>query len=130
RLPRGAKLVNGYGPTESTVSLQCFLDHDSAVEGELLPLGHPTEGMEVVLLEEEIGLRSSRVALGYRGREELTARAFTQLPGGERLYRTGDLGRRREDGSFEFAGRGDLRMKSRGWWIDLRAVETKLLQHS
>lgn len=130
RFPRGAALVNGYGPTESTVSLQCLLDHDSAVEGELLPLGRPTEGMEVVLLDEgEIGLRSSRVALGYWGREDLTARAFAPLAGGERLYRTGDLGRRREDGSFEFVGRGDLRMKSRGWWIDLAAVEARLLQH-
>jgi amino acid adenylation domain-containing protein len=132
RLPRGTTLVNGYGPTESTVSLQCFLDHDSVVEGEVLPLGYPVDDMDVMLLDAgELGLLSSRVALGYWRRESLTARAFLPDPqGGERrLYRTGDLGHRRADGSFAFTGRRDLQMKSRGLWIDPAAVEARLLRH-
>ena len=39
--PTDAVLVNGYGPTESTMALQFFADHRTALAGEAMPLGSP-----------------------------------------------------------------------------------------
>ncbi|KAH8045633.1 L-cystine transmembrane transporter [Aureococcus anophagefferens] len=46
----------------------------------------------------------------------------------DRLYDTGDWGRLRPDGTLEILGRHDSMQKIRGYSVELRAVETALLQ--
>ena len=134
-------LVNGLGPTESTVSLQYFVTSESELRRASLPVGYPVEETEVLLLDEEgrdveiygeIALKSAHVALGYWRRPELTAAAFMSDPSGgaQRVYRTGDLGRRLHDGSIEFLGRKDLQVKIRGFRVELGEVEALLRRHS
>jgi acyl-coenzyme A synthetase/AMP-(fatty) acid ligase len=134
-------LVNGLGPTESTVSLQYFVTRESELRRASLPVGYPVEETEVFLLDEEgrdveiygeIALKSAHVALGYWHRPELTAAAFMRDPlgGAQRIYRTGDLGRRLHDGSIEFLGRKDLQVKIRGFRVELGEVEALLLRHT
>ena len=131
--------VNGLGPTESTLALQCLFDHTTEIAGETLPAGYPVEGTEVLLLEDggslvevlgrgEIAIRSPHVALGYWRRPGLTARAFVPDPagGGGRLYRTGDLGRRLADGRIAFLGRVDRQVKIRGHRVEPAEVEAVL----
>ena len=132
-------LVNGLGPTESTLALQCILDRSSPVSGESLPVGYAVEGTEILLLDEsgepvevlvrgEIAIRSAHLALGYWRRPALTALAFVPDPagGGRRLYRTGDLGRRLRDGRMEYHGRLDTQVKIRGQRLELGEVEAVL----
>jgi acyl carrier protein len=45
------------------------------------------------------------------------------------LYRTGDLGRLRPDGRLEHLGRKDLRVKIRGFRVEIEEIETVLNQH-
>src|SRR6266568_2635217 len=102
--------VNGLGPTEATVALQNFIDKDTAISGESVPVGFPVEDTEVLLLSDrgtpveiqgEIAIKSKHVALGYWRNPEATNAAF----GGTeeaRIFRTGDLGRRLSDGSIRF----------------------------
>jgi amino acid adenylation domain-containing protein len=133
-------LVNGLGPTESTVSLQYFVTRERELRRASLPVGYPVEETEVLLLDEEgrdveiygeIALKSAHVALGYWRRPELTAAAFMSHPSGsaQRVYRTGDLGRRLHDGSIEFIGRKDLQVKIRGFRVELGEVEELLRRH-
>jgi amino acid adenylation domain-containing protein len=134
-------LVNGLGPTESTVSLQYFVTRERELRRASLPVGYPVDGTRVHLLDEEgrdvemygeIALESPYVALGYWRRPELTAAAFTDDPqgGAQRVYRTGDLGRRLHDGSIEFLGRKDLQVKIRGFRVELGEVEALLRRHA
>jgi acyl-coenzyme A synthetase/AMP-(fatty) acid ligase len=132
--------VNGLGPTESTVTLQYFLNHETQTPANIVPVGYPVEETEVLLLDKagrraevcgEIGIRSAHVALGYWQRPEMTGAAFVADPegGAKRIYRTGDMGRLLPDGSIGFMGRKDFQVKIRGFRIELGEVEAVLSQH-
>ncbi len=140
---RECLLVNGLGPTESTVSLQYFIDKQTEVTSNSVPAGYPVEDTEVLLLNEageqvavygigEIAIKSEHVALGYWQREEQTRASFIEdAAGGERrIYRTGDLGRWLADGSIEFVGRKDHQVKIRGYRIETAEIETVLSSHN
>ncbi|MFQ5610898.1 MAG: amino acid adenylation domain-containing protein [Anaerolineae bacterium] len=138
--PPECVFVNGLGPTESTLALQYFLNHETQLSGQRVPVGYPVAGTQVLLLDEEgragsitgeIALRGPHLALGYWGRPGLTAAAFLPDPdgGARRVYRTGDLGRRRPDGSLEFIGRKDSQVKVRGFRVELREIEAVLSAH-
>ncbi|HEY0791291.1 MAG TPA: amino acid adenylation domain-containing protein [Chthoniobacterales bacterium] len=130
-------LVNGLGPTESTVTLQFFLDATTPVWRPGVPVGYPVGNTEVVLrdaegetteLYGEIVIRSAHVALGYWG---LESDRFSDDPhhAGKRLYRTGDLARLLPDGSLESLGRRDGQVKLRGFRIELGEIEAVLRAH-
>jgi len=132
--------VNGFGPTESTVSLQYSIDKQSNVARRSVPVGYPVERTTVSLLSSdgrpgqvygEIAIRSPYVALGYWQRPELTRMAFLPDPEGgkNRIYRTGDMGRLLPDGSVEFCRRKDLQVKIRGFRVELGEIEAALSQH-
>ena len=133
-------IVNGLGPTESTISLQFIATHDTKFVGQSVPVGFPVTDTEVILLDAadqkteiygEIALRSRHLALGYWQQPELTQRVFSgpSYPDGIRQYRTGDLGRYRPDGTLEFRGRKDTQIKLRGYRIELGEIEAVLHKH-
>ena len=118
--------INGLGPTESTVTLQYFLNKQTLNFQKTVPVGYPVADTEVVLLNEagektqlygEIAINSAYVALGYWQKPQLTLAAFQSMAN-QRRYRTGDMGRVRADGSLEFLGRKDAQVKLRGYRIE------------
>jgi polyketide synthase PksJ len=134
--------INGLGPTESTVTLQYFLDPGTDHIREAVPVGFPVEETEVLLLDEggressvysagEIVYKSDYLAKGYVNMPERTARAFRPHPPGAAgsTFFSGDLGRRLEDGSIEFLGRSDLQVKIRGFRVEPGEIENRLLKH-
>ncbi|HYH82826.1 MAG TPA: amino acid adenylation domain-containing protein, partial [Longimicrobium sp.] len=135
----GCVFVNGLGPTESTLALQCFMDHSTEPRGHAVPAGHAVDGVEVLILDDfgepaelyargEIVVRGPHLALGYWGRPGLTAAAFVPDAGGRgaRMYRTGDLGRGLPDGAVEFLGRRDHQVKIRGYRVEPDEVAAAL----
>ncbi len=77
--------VNGLGPTEATVVLQNFIDKQTRISGDNIPVGFPVADTEVFLLNKdgkasevfgEIAIKSAHVALGYWRNSEATANAF------------------------------------------------------
>jgi amino acid adenylation domain-containing protein len=132
--------VNGLGPTEATVALQNFVNKQTRISTDGVPVGFPVEDTEVLLLNKdgkptdvcgEIAIKSKHVAVGYWRNPDATANAFsTNGKGpGVRIYRTGDMGRRLPDGSITFAGRKDFQVKVRGHRIELGEIESALAQH-
>jgi amino acid adenylation domain-containing protein len=132
--------VNGLGPTEATVSLQYFVNRQTEISGQAVPVGYPVEDTEILLLNAagkpaeiygEIAIRSEHVALGYWRDEEATTAAFIAEEQGasKRTYRTGDMGRRLPDGSIEFEGRKDAQVKIRGFRVELGDIESALSEH-
>jgi amino acid adenylation domain-containing protein len=138
RFGAGCTLVNGLGATETGLSCQYFLAPDSPVPSPTLPVGYPTAGVEVDVVDDaglpasageigEIVVRSRYRAVGYWRNPALTEAMFRPGSGGARRYLSGDLGRRRADGAIELLGRKDLQVKLRGEWVDTAAVEAALL---
>jgi amino acid adenylation domain-containing protein len=137
---RECVLVNGLGPTESTLALQYFIDGEWKSEKRRVPVGYAVAGTEVRLVDEEgeevhgygageLVIKSRQVALGYWKNAEQTAAVFSESDGGCREYRTGDWVRRLIDGSLEYLGRQDQQVKVRGQRVELGEIEWHLKQH-
>lgn len=136
-LPAGAVIVNTLGSTEALIALQHFVAPGTTIEGPTVPVGHPVEDTEVLLLdsagaptatEGEIAVRSRHVARGYWQRPDLAAGSFEIDPEDPEIatYRTGDLGRVGEDGAIVFLGRADRQVKIRGVRVEVEEVEQAL----
>ena len=131
-LPRVRELWNMYGPTETTVwSAATRVEAD----GTPIRIGAPIANTTFHVVDEhgasvprgfpgELVIGGAGVALGYRGRPELTAERFVELG-----YRTGDLVREEPDGTLRFLGRADGQVKLRGFRIELGEIEAALAEH-
>ncbi len=139
RVRHSARLLNTYGPTETTII--STLQEGGLPDGSAFPIGRPIANTKLYVLDEnmqlvpigvtgELYIGGAGVARGYLNRPELTADRFVQNPfGSGRLYRTGDLVRYREEGALEFVGRADAQVKIRGFRVEPGEVEKALLQH-
>ena len=137
--PNRCRLINGLGPTESTVTLQYLVDAHTDVSDIVgyVPVGFPVEETEVFVIDDndqvvgdgEIGqlvYKSAYLANGYLNDPEKTSRSFTPDPrtDRDRVYRSGDHGRRRADGCIEFVGRADTQIKINGIRVELGEIES------
>ena len=135
RWARGRRLVNGYGPTEGTVTAL----RERITDGESITIGRPVPGVQAWILDEslnelgegqlgELCLGGVGLARGYRNRPELNAEKFPLHPRFGRIYRTGDLAYRDGAGRFFYEGRIDSQVKLRGYRIELEAIEARLAE--
>ncbi len=136
-----AKFVNLYGPTEGT-GMCCYYKVDrSFAQNEVIPIGHPFDNTEIILLNEdneraaqdeagEICIRGTSLVLGYYNNFEKTNEVFVQNPLNpyypERIYRTGDIGRYNQYGELEFVSRKDFQIKHMGHRIELGEIEVNV----
>ncbi|HUQ61463.1 non-ribosomal peptide synthetase [Lentzea sp.] len=128
------RIVNGYGPTETTTFAAVFECTPDAMRDVVrTPIGFPLQNTSLHVLDEdlepvspgetgELCIGGPGVALGYLGRPELTAERFV-VAAGEQVYRTGDLVRQLPSGALEVVGRRDRQVKLRGFRIELEEVE-------
>ncbi|HEV3037471.1 MAG TPA: amino acid adenylation domain-containing protein [Candidatus Angelobacter sp.] len=139
-----SRLLNGYGPTETTTFAVCHLIQNLPSGVSSIPIGRPITNTAAYVLDKygepvpigvhgELYLGGPGVAREYWKRPELTAERFVPDPfsgnEGERLYRTGDKVRYLADGAIDFLGRIDQQIKLRGFRIELGEIETVLNTH-
>ncbi|HKI05115.1 MAG TPA: amino acid adenylation domain-containing protein, partial [Thermoanaerobaculia bacterium] len=138
---RGARLINGYGPTEAVITATLY-DVTAAPSGGV-PIGRPLPGRSAHVVDWQcspapLGVAGELalggvLARGYLGRPAATAERFVPDPFGQspgaRLYRTGDRVRRLAGGDLEFLGRVDQQVKVRGFRIEPGEIEAALARH-
>ncbi|MFB1117101.1 amino acid adenylation domain-containing protein [Dickeya dadantii] len=130
-------ILNGYGPTESTVLATVFPYQRGTVDGKYVPIGKPLPNIRIMILNGdrlvpvgvvgELCIVGEGLSRGYLNLPDVTAEKFIASPyTSERMYRTGDLARWLPDGNIEFIGRADFQVKMRGYRIELGEIESNL----
>jgi amino acid adenylation domain-containing protein len=141
RWGEGCLLLNGYGPTETTIGATLGRQWNLM---DTPPLGRPLPGVRTYVLDKrlrpvppdisgELYIGGVGVTRGYLNRPELTAACFIPDPfvsdPEAKMYKTGDRARWRIDGILEFIGRLDEQVKIRGFRIELGEIEAALSSH-
>ncbi len=132
----GLKLMEGYGQTETTLTVVNLF----GMEPKPGSMGKPSPGFDVDIVDEEgktvpagesgeIVVRTDQgvpfgLFKGYHRDEELTKKAWH-----DNLYHTGDVAWRDEDGYFWYVGRTDDVIKSSGYRIGPFEIESVLMEH-
>lgn len=129
----GLRVVNGYGPTETTITATLHLMGEVTDPGRRIPVGRAVRGSRVEVVDRwllpvlpgeigEIVVAGACLARGYLNQ---SAGGFIDWSSG-RAYRTGDYGRFLPDGTLEISGRRDGQVKVNGFRVETGEVETVL----
>ncbi|OZM71143.1 non-ribosomal peptide synthetase [Amycolatopsis antarctica] len=137
----GVRVVNGYGPTETTTFATAGAAEPEPGGG--VPIGRPLDGTRVSVLDRalrpvpagvpgELYVAGTGLSRGYLGAPAATALRFVpdpHGPAGTRMYRTGDTVRWNRRGTLDFLGRADEQVKIRGFRIEPGEIRATLLRH-
>lgn len=140
-MPDSARLVNVYGPTETTLAkFFHFVTPDDAGR-RIVPVGKPIPGATGLVVDSngracppgltgEVWIWTPYGSGGYYRRPALTSEVFIPSPFGEPsvvpIYKTGDFGRSWPDGTIELVGRRDGQVKILGNRVEVAEVEAAL----
>ena len=137
------KIVNHYGPTETTIGKLLHVVEAGRKYGNTIPIGKPFSNTRVYVLSKEMEvcptgvpgqlyIAGDGISRGYVHNESLTNQKFIKDPFSQeenkKMYVTGDLVKYLEDGNIEFIGRADDQVKIRGYRVELGEIESILQQ--
>ncbi|MGW7362021.1 amino acid adenylation domain-containing protein [Streptomyces sp. NPDC054841] len=139
-----ARVVNLYGPTETTLA-KCWYEVPADPVDGVQPIGHPLPETQVAVLGRdgrpagigetgELTIRTPHRSLGYLGAtdgpaaDRFAVNPFRDDPA-DVLYRTGDLGRLRADGLIDILGRADDEVKVHGVRVQPAEISAALRAH-
>ena len=138
----GARILNLYGPTETTLA-KCFQDIDGldgVQDHEPLPVGRALPGSGVLVMSQgrvcspyevgEVLIRTPFGSHGYWPEDHPDNQYFTTNPldasDSVTVFRSRDLGYLLPDGRLVVEGRMDDEFKFRGVRVNLRALEDRI----
>ncbi|RAL11456.1 nonribosomal peptide synthase Pes1 [Aspergillus homomorphus CBS 101889] len=144
------KLMNGYGPTETTIFAVINTDVAAIPEPACIGYGIPCTLTWVVDPDNhdkltplggvgELALEGPALAREYLKNPTKTAEAFvdepawiksfsSSLPAPRRIYKTGDLVKYNPDGTVHYIGRKDHQVKLHGQRMELGEIEHRLYE--
>ncbi len=140
------KVVNHYGPTETTIGKLLHEVKDTTTYQNTIPIGRPFSNTNVYVLNPDLQLcpvgvpgqlyiAGDGIARGYWNNEELTKERFIKDSFASResdiskwMYATGDLVKWLPGGDLSFIGRVDDQVKIRGYRVELGEIESILQQ--
>ena len=136
---RDCLAINMLSSAEVGTTRVYFMDKETEIHDNLVPVGYPLEGCEVLILDAdgtrlgsrqtgEIAVQSRYLSPGYWRMPDLTEACFLADPegGDARIYRTGDLGCMLPDGCLLHRGRTNSHVKIRGYSVEIAEVQAVL----
>lgn len=142
--PNGT-LENYYGPTETTIFISRYLysklDRDRTFNNNIVPIGQPLKGHNLVLIDNknnkiidtnqkgELIVEGRQVTNGYVNDGATTAENYVTMPWSDKdkiWYKTGDIAMYNKYGDLEYIGRDDTQIKIAGRRIEIGEIESAL----
>ena len=128
------KIINGYGPSETTICCTMYKFNDNLPDDFITPIGSPIGNSKILIYDKmkklvpvgvvgEIYVQGECVGNGYLNNPEKTAESFDIT---NKIYKTGDSAKWLPDGSILFIGRNDNQIKYRGYRIDIGEIEATI----
>ncbi len=135
------EIINGYGPTETTICATLYKFNKNINKNAIIPIGKAIDGYNVYLVDsnmklvkkEQVGeilIGGQGVSPGYINNDKLTKEKFINNifdDDNKIIYKTGDLGKLLDDGNIQFKGRVDDQIKIRGNRVELSEIRTSIL---
>ena len=128
---RNYKIINAYGPSETTVVCTNFEADRSDYSN--IPIGKPIDNCKIYIVDQDLNLCPTGIAgelcisghgigLGYinlpeTNKEKFILNPFSKDNDYSLVYKSGDLAKWLPDGNIEFLGRIDFQVKIRGFRI-------------
>ena len=135
----GLRVVNRYGPTETTIAVAHLELTPELLDEGLVPIGHPHRGSSFHLVDEhaklvdrpgvvgELYIGGPQLMAGYLNDSARSAAVLrTDIVEGTTLYRTGDLVFRDDRSNYIYVGRSDRVIKRHGVRMSLVEVTEAL----
>lgn len=130
------EIVNGYGPTESTICCTFYKFKYGECKSNIVPIGKPLSNNTIIILNDNLSLQpigvpgilyisGSNVSYGYLNNFELTNKSFLKI-NGRIYYNTGDYAYFNKDGIINFIGRKDNQIKLHGYRIELGEINNTI----
>ena len=135
----GLRVVNRYGPTETTIAVAHLELTPELLDAGLVPIGQPHPGSSFTLVDEhgrlvdrpgvvgELHIGGPQLMAGYLNDPAQSAAVLrTDVVEGGTVYRTGDLVFRDDRGNYVYVGRSDRVIKRHGVRMSLVEVTEAL----
>lgn len=137
------KIINGYGPTETTICTTAFpITNKMHVSGSIIPIGKPLHNTKLYVLDSDLNplpinvpgelyVTGDGVGHGYLNNKELTSKKYISSPFdiNTTMYQTGDVVKWLPDGNLMFIGRNDHQVKIKGHRIELGEITNYILEY-
>ena len=138
-LNKNLEIVNGYGPTETTICSTFYKYEFNKKNDEIVPIGYPLRNNDIYIVNKfnnlqpvgipgELIISGDSVSLGYLNNLEKTEESFKKISKlkNDIFYKTGDISYWNEKGFLNFIGRQDSQIKFRGHRIELNEINNNI----
>ena len=134
-------IVNGYGPTETTICATAFVYKKDLSNTHVVPIGKPLYNNRVYILSQgklcptnvpgELYISGDGVGIGYLNDETKTKKAFKNdiFDNTLNMYSSGDIAYIGNDNNIHFIGRMDNQIKLHGYRIELNEIDYVVSRH-
>lgn len=136
RIIPNLKIINGYGPTETTICCTAFDYLLDETNDSIVSIGKPLYNNQIFILSKdktlqpigvtgEIYVAGDGVGIGYINDDNKTSLNYVLNnlnSSSTYMYKTGDLAKWNEDGTINFIGRNDSQIKISGHRIELEEI--------
>lgn len=129
------EIINGYGPTETTICCTFYKYACRSCGGQIVPIGKPVSNNSIYILDKNMNIQpafvpgelyvcGNNVTKGYLNNPEFTKNSYLYnvLNNHKISYRTGDMAYWDNSGIIHFIGRNDSQIKFRGHRIELGEI--------
>ncbi|MBO5479216.1 MAG: amino acid adenylation domain-containing protein [Clostridia bacterium] len=137
------RIVNGYGPTETTICATTLVYQKDFSDDNYVSIGKPLANNNIYILSKfntlqpigilgELYISGSGVGKGYINNTEENISHFISNSfdnDSKYMYKTGDLAKWNSDGTISFIGRKDTQIKLHGYRIELSEINNIIEQN-
>lgn len=135
-------IVNGYGPTETTICSTALVYKKDEKNDDIVSIGKPLSNTNIYIVDKnmnimpidvpgELCISGDGVGDGYINNKIENNDHFINniFDSSSRLYKTGDIAKWNSDGTIKYITRKDNQVKFSGYRIELKEIDYAIMQY-